>query len=316
MVSWQPQRVPSLGATAYHDATGQAKWCLATTDSLVELGIPYIHEGDTVVDFGAGTGITAQRILDSVSVPFSLVLVDNSESWLGKAHEVLSPYANVSFALLRKTGKGFQSLDEVMGRDAVQHIFSANTVHLIEDIQAVFSGMYACLTPQGRFIFQSGNIFRHDRPDGLLMIDDTIHEIHTSALDILRQTDEFIQYREGLDERIAKEASQRVCIFPRVRNIKVYKDALEKCGFHSIDVRFETVRVSYKEWLNFCTIKRIQAGILPEIGGRDATPQQERDRDTVIRLACKKYFESLAKNNSHADTESFAAEWVYVRAIK
>ena len=39
-------------------------------------------------------------------------------------------------------------------------------------------------------------------------------------------------------------------------------------------------------------VRRLQAGILPEVGGKDATPQEERDRDDLITKAANILFKT------------------------
>mgnify|MGYP006871810966 CR=1 FL=1 len=60
----------------------------------------------------------------------------------------------------------------------------------------------------------------------------------------------------------------------------------------------------------------MQAGILPEIGGKEPTVEVERDRDELITRAAQMLFIELKAKNSLADNTSFTAEWVYVQAQK
>ena len=68
--------------------------------------------------------------------------------------------------------------------------------------------------------------------------------------------------------------------------------------------------------MKFLRIRRIQAGILPEIGGKNPSIIEENDRDAIITLAIEKYFNYLKKNNSLATKNYFVTERIYVKAEK
>ena len=79
---------------------------------------------------------------------------------------------------------------------------------------------------------------------------------------------------------------------------------------------YNCFRLKYSDWINFLRIKRLQAGILPEVGGKEPTPEQEKDRDTLIIMSAKKLFKELEKFNPFADDKSYLGEWVFVSASK
>lgn len=68
--------------------------------------------------------------------------------------------------------------------------------------------------------------------------------------------------------------------------------------------------------INFLRVRRLQAGILPEVGGKDATPEAEKGRDRIISLAVRKLFSEFKKQNPFANKISFTAEWIFVQAQK
>lgn len=313
---WHPSKPTSKGATAYHDAVINASWHKKNIGELIKLVRKNIRDGHVVVDFGAGTGGSAVYLLKHIKKPFSLYLVDNSPSWLGKAHEVLSNNPNVTFFLLGKIADKHTILHETIGEEVANHVVSANTVHLISTLEDAFRGIYTALKPGGTFIFQSGNILRNAREKGILMIDDTVNRVHDITLEIIRTDSKFKKYRKGLDKRIERETPQRKLVFPDPRSIEHYLKMLKSAGFRNEEVRHRPIRVKYKDWLSFLRVKRLQAGILPEIGGREPSLKEEQDRDQLITMASLQLFKELEKQNPFADETSFTAEWIYVKAEK
>ncbi|GEM_PF-46059 len=313
---WKPERPTSKGAAAYHDAVSNAKYYTEILDELIKIFEQKINEDDIVVDFGAGTGVSAVRLLEHVKKNFELWLVDNSAAWLGKAYEVLKDKKNVKCFLLEKTDAGYATLADTIGRNKADHVISANTFHLVSDAEGAFIGINGALKEKGTFTIQSGNITRDSRPEGALMVDDTVKRVHGIALDIVRNDPKFNSYKKNLDERIKLNESQRKFVFPEPRPIEFYLDALKKAGFEYQEPVFKLFKVNYSDWQNFLMVRRLQAGILPEIGGHEPTPKEETDRDELITLATNKLFKELQKSNPLANASSFTIEVVYVSSVK
>src|SRR3989338_3771581 len=185
MKSWHPDRPTSKGSTAYHDAVSNAVYYLENLDELARMIKEKIKANDIVVDFGAGTGVSALCLLKKLQVPFKLYLVDNSPAWLGKAHEIFDGNENVRCFLLDKINARYATLAETIGHSVVDHVLSANTVHLIPDLEECFAGISLALKKGGSFTFQSGNIARASRKEGVLMVDDTIKRVHDIAMEIV-----------------------------------------------------------------------------------------------------------------------------------
>lgn len=315
-ISWVPERPTSKGASAYHNAVVNTSWHKENINELIAIFAKKVKKGDSIIDFGAGTGASAVYFLKKLKKPYFLLLVDNSPSWLGKAYEVLHTNKNTSFHLLQKNANGYQGLDGVVGKSVAQLVVSANTVHLIPDINKAFKGIYKSLSKNGLFTFQSGNIARTGRKKGLMMIDDSVKEVHDIAIYIIQTDNRFKKFRKNLRENVLSTVHQRKLVFPDPRPTEFYLRHLKSAGFKKPRVRYVRIRVSYKDWLNFLRVRRLQAGILPEIGGKDASPQLEKLRDQLITLAAKKLFSHLKKENPFANNTSFIAEWTYVIARK
>jgi len=313
---WHPDRPTSKGATTFHEAVFNSSWIKDILYELAKIANQQIKDDNIVVDFGAGTGTSALLLLKHIQKKFKLWLVDNSASWLGKAYELLNNPPYVECFLLEKKNERYATLAETVGNESVDHVISANTVHLIPNIEDTFNGINNALKKHGSFIFQTGNFTRNDRPEGALMIDDTVKSVHDIALDIVKSNPDFSIYRKDLNKRVESEQQQRKFVFPDPRPINFYLDALKNSGFDCKSAQYIPVRIRYSDWLNFLRVKRLQAGILPEIGGKEPTPKEEDDRDKLITMAALKLFRDIELNNPLADNEFFTIECVYVASAK
>lgn len=313
---WHPDKPVSKGATAFHEAVFNSSWIKDIMRELADIARPDIRNGDIVVDFGAGTGTSAILLLEHLGQQTNLWLVDNSHSWLGKAFELLHNFSNVEYFVLEKNGDKYDTLAETVGNGVVNHVVSANTVHLIPDIREVFLGIALSLKKNGTFTFETGNFIREGRPEGALMIDDTVRIVHDLALGIVRTNPKFAVYKKGLDERIEAEEAQRKFVFPDPRPIQIYLDALKEAGLIFQEPIYIPVKVKYDDWLNFLRVKRLQAGILPEIGGKEPSPKEEEDRDALIIHGALKLFKDLEENNPLADDKYFTIDIVYIKSVK
>ncbi|MBI2135163.1 methyltransferase domain-containing protein [Candidatus Woesearchaeota archaeon] len=313
---WIPDMPVSKGAEGYHNAVIGASWNVDNINELIAIIKPDIDENDIVVDFGAGTGASAISILEQLDAKISLWLVDNSPAWLAKAYEILGKNPNVSFFILGKKDGKYGTLDKTIGKNAADMVISANTFHLVPDLENAFSGIFRALKSPGKFVFQSGNISRQGMPKDVLMIEDTIHSVHDIALGMINSNPMFEEYKAGISERIVSEIPQRKFVFPSPRDMDVYLEALNHAGFQHENPVYKKIRVKYADWMNFLRVRRLQAGILPEIGGRYPSPKEERDRDAAIVLAAKQLFRELEEKNSLADSKSFAVEWAYIKCRK
>ena len=229
--SWHPDRPVSKGATAYHDAVANTSWHIDNISELIRIVKKKIRDNDIVVDFGAGTGGSAVYLLRKIDVNFELWLVDNSAAWLGKAYELLHSSPNIKYFLLDKIGERHMTLAEVLGNEIANHVISANTFHLIPNLGDAFRGINDTLKPKGTFTFQSGNIIRNGREEGIMMIDDSVKRVHEIALEIIQNDRKFEKYKKSLNRKIKEEEQQREIVFPGPRHIDEYLAALKNAGF-------------------------------------------------------------------------------------
>lgn len=312
---WRPERPVSRGAKAYHDAVTHASWHVDNIVHLIGITKPNVRPGHIVVDFGAGTGSSAVYFRRHLPKETKLVLVDNSASWLGHAYELLAQHPDVACVLL-KDGDRYLFLDEVIGEVATDHVFCANTIHLMSNLRETLEGIRRALKRRGTFAFQSGNIRRKARKNGVLMIHNTVDRVHDLAIAMIKKEKRYAAYHKDLTSRIEREYAQRKFVFPDPKPIEYYQDLLTTTGFKNLRIAYKPIRVRNRDWLTFLRVRRLQAGILPEVGGKDATPEEEHDRDALIAAASKELFSELASTNPFADRTSFAAEWVYVTVKK
>ncbi len=314
--SWIPDRPTSQGASQYHDAVVKASWHVDNIAVLISTTRKNIKKGSIVVDFGAGTGASALYFLKEIKKDFTLWLTDNSPSWLGKSYEILHQKKNVAFFVLKKVKDNYEMLHEVIGNQVADMVICANTVHLIPDVRRAFKGIYSTLKPEGVFAFQSGNIIRGGREKGLMMIDDSVIRVHDIAIQKIRKDAKLENYRKKLDQKIKINTPQRKIVFPNPRPVEFYLNELKAVGFKNPKISFKRIKVRYDDWFNFLKVRRLQAGILPEIGGKEPTPREEKDRDNLISDSAKKLFEELKNKNPFSNKKTFTAEWTYIVASK
>lgn len=310
--NWIPNKPISQGAKAYHKAVANTSWHKDNIRGLKTILQNKLEKDYTIIDYGAGTGSSAIYISKILKSGNHLILVDNSPSWLGYAYNLLSSNKKMSFNIIvkEKTGK-YQALEKVVGKNNANIVISANTVHLIPELDDTFKGIYKSLKKNGYFIFQSGNIINKNNKNKL-MIEDTVREVHDISINIINNSDHFKAYRKGLDERILSESTQRKFVFPDPRPIDLYVKSLKSQGFRSISTSTQDIKIKYKDWLNFLNVRRLQAGILPEIGGRHPSNKEENDRSKIIEIAALELFKKMVKNNQLATKISFTASWTYV----
>ena len=314
--SWRPNKCASEGANMYHEAVVDTSWYYDNLIYMVNMVNKIVKTDDVVVDFGAGTGISALFLLKNSIKSFKIFLVDNSPSWLCKAYELLGDNPDIDFFILEKKGDGYLTLAETIGNERADIVISANTFHLIPNLNDTFKGIYDSLKKSGTLIIQSGNIIRKGRPEGVMMIDNTVENVHNIAIEIIKSNKKYSIYAENIEECIKKELSQRKMIFPDPRPVETYIDVLKSVGFECGGYQHKEIKVKYEDWKKFLRIKRVQAGILPEIGGKNPSKDDENIRDEIVTMAIDQLFGDMKKNNSIANHDYFTAEWIYIDAHK
>jgi SAM-dependent methyltransferase len=315
-ISWEPDQPASRGATEYHNAVIGAPYYIESLGEFGNFAKNKIKENDLVIDFGAGTGVSTLELLKKINLHFKVWLIDNSASWLGKAYELFKGNPNIKCFLLQKKENRYSTLAETIGKERANDVISANTMHLIPNLKDTFKGIYDSLKPDGNFIFQSSNIDREDREKGVMMIDNCINRVHELSLEIIRTEKKFEKYKMDLDKRIEIAKALRKFIFPDARMLEVYIEYLKEVGFKKPYSYYKAFKVKYADFLKFLKVKALQVGILPEVGGKDATPEEINDRDEIVTSAAHMMFKEFKENNARADDQSFTSESVYISTVK
>ena len=222
----------------YDDLSLKArKWHKEATKPLIDLAINEIKNGDTIVDYGSGTGGSAIELvksLDNLDLDYNLILVDPLESWFSKAYDLLKDRPNVFFCKsYGKNSKGnfsFLKLGQLLGINKADIILSSSTIHLIPAniLQSLFEEFYHALSDNGKFIWSSGDIPSKDMPEYCHLLHDPYREI----LKLVRSSDEYLDFELEFDEsRVIEMRKNADKIFPYSNDIKYYLDALSQSKF-------------------------------------------------------------------------------------
>jgi len=143
--------------------TGPREWDAETYDAIsvaqFAWGVEVIerlelHEGESVLDAGCGSGKVSAELIARVPGGGSLIAVDGSEAMIEKARERLGE--DVTYLVA--------DLSELEVPEPVDLVFSTATFHWIPDHDKLFGHIAATLRPGGRLVAQcggEGNVARH-----------------------------------------------------------------------------------------------------------------------------------------------------------
>jgi SAM-dependent methyltransferase len=287
-------------------------------DRTVEQLAAELGPGDLLLDYSGGTGILAGRLLEEVEERrFGLLIVDSSPKFLRVALEKLGGHERVGFRLVRylREERRLQLVEEVVGpalaERGVDAVVSTNAVHLYYDLEDTLRSWHALLRPGRRAFVQSGNIGVPGLAEDTWIIDETVEAIQAAAVELVRTSDEWIEYRAGLDDaaRTATYDDLRRRFFLPVRPLAYYVDALEAAGFTVDDVGHRTVEAHVDQWYEF--LATYHEGVLGWVGGSErveGSPPSDpavEDRLRLLRAAMSVVFR---------DRPSFSACWTYITA--
>lgn len=323
---WPPgmERVPDEGwvkgapgerARSY-DAVGDHGW-YANLDPTVEAVLERVEAGDVIVDYSAGTGLLADRLLQrGLPEGVGVLGVDASPSFLRLAVDKHGDHPAAAFRRLEpgEGGDRLQRLDEALPDPlvgAVDGLVSANAVHLYRGLPETVEGWARALAPGAWAHVQSGNVGPPEALDeGVWLLDETVDALAEAAEDVVRQDPTLARYREALDDPAGMEAHRRLRrrFFPPLRPLEAYTSVLEEGGLAVEEVTRRRIPVDLGEWEAF--LATYADGFLGWIGGVERVegeaPSEEalRDRRRVLARAADRVF----------DGETFEACWTYVEA--
>ena len=293
----------------YHngDLNHPADWHRESVKHLIDLTLPHIHEGALVVDYGSGTGgsaIELLKVLDERDISIELVLMDPLISWFGKARELLGHRDDVHFELSILTDDSgntvFRELGDVLSGRKADVIISSSTLHLIPisalgDLARQFS---ECLSPNGVFVWDSGDVECDFRPKDTALL----HDPYRAVRKLLRDDDSRQAMLAEMAEEDAIRAERRVDrIFPVPFSVDAILDPLTEAGFTN-EVTDHVVEFSNEDAERFILVPR-----LAEIA---APLMQGKVRDDSIREVLSIALSDMRKSGC-ASTDSYRSHWVY-----
>ena len=276
----------------------------------------FLNDGDALVDYSAGTGILASRLLAG-DADFGVLLVDSSPKFLRLALEKFRHDERVAFRWIRflRDEKRIQFVDEVVRGELLTRGFKAlattNAIHLYYDLPATIACWKRILCPGGAVFAQSGNI-RHPRaPAGHWIIDETVEAVHEEALRIVSVDPDYRPYVEGTrdPERMKVYERLRRKFFLPVRDLEYYLEAFEEAGLPVTDVSYTAYDADVEQWYQF--LSTYHEGVLGWVGGSERIeaeppePEAIADRLSLMRKAMDRVFKGKT---------SFLAGWTYLRA--
>ena len=279
------------------------------------------QDSDTLVlDYSGGTGILTRRLLARPNTErFGVLIVDSSPKFLRLALEKSKDDQRVAYRLIRflKSEKRPESLAEVVdesiwgrGADAV---VSTNAIHLYYALDETLKGWFDILRPGGVAYVQSGNIRNPDAPSDAWIIDETVEHIHRAAMDIVRDHQDFSEYRDLLEdiEYMKAHDALRAKYFLPVRHVDHYQDAFERTGFKIRSRVVRTFDALVTDWYDFLSV--YHEGVLGWVGGAEKIVGHAASDDEVIQ---RKRLMSMAMDKIFDGNNRFRASWTYFQCEK
>lgn len=274
-----------------------------------------LGENKVLVDFSAGTGILAGRLLAAIKHPVGILNVDASAKFLRVAIENLSDDERTAFRLLSylKPEKRLQVIDEVLEQPMLDRgadiITATNAIHLYYDLPDTLASWARVLNPGGLALICSANMHNPDARPGDWIIDDTVAKVHELVAELVLREPAFEQYRAALQDpvSVAAHTKLREKVFVPVRPLQYYADTFDSAGFEVLHVFDSTIFARVDEWCQL--LETYHDGVLswvggsPKVEGTEPTPDALRDRLFLIRYAMDKLFPAQ---------ESFPATWTYL----
>ena len=317
--NWTPNNVSKsdlVDGDLYHrslyaegDIEQPLGWHRDSIAKLVQTAASRISDGDTVLDYGAGTGgsaIELLKVLDSKGIQITLVLVDPLPSWFSKAWELLHHRSDVEFRLSfdydSELGKKrfFTATELLNGRQA-NLILTSSTMHLIpsKTIPSLIEEIHAVLIPGGWFIWDSGDIDVPTRPASSCLLHDPYRSVHAKAV----ASAEHQVALSSLDDQLQ---AQRILhktgrIFPTPPTAEIITDAIDAVGFQS---EYSTLEVSMadEDALRFILVPRLAAVA--------AGIEDEAARTALIERCLAETLDEL-RASGQADENGYRSHWTY-----
>jgi SAM-dependent methyltransferase len=313
---WTRQPVENL-ARGY-DTVENHGW-YDNLDPTVHDAARFVDAGDLVVDYSAGTGIFADRLLDHPDAGrIGVLAVDSSAKFLRLALDKLGDDERVAFRHIpycpdeNRITRMQEVLEASMLERGVEALVSTNAIHLYYGLDETLESWRSLLQPGGQAFVQSGNIAQPEPTDAWI-IDETVHEIHDQAREIVREDDAYAAYRDVLEDpdRMQAYDALREKFFVPLRELDHYLDALTRAGFDVIDVSRETITARTDEWREFLSV--YDEGVLGWVGG---SPRVEDTEPSKTDLEARGELIDRAMDRVFDGEDTFEAVWTHVTCRK
>jgi SAM-dependent methyltransferase len=274
-----------------------------------------LSENKVLVDFSAGTGILAKRLLSAIRHDVGILNVDASGKFLRVAVENLGGDERAAFRLLSylKTEKRLQLIDEVVEQPMLERgadiITATNAIHLYYDLPDTLTSWTRVLNPGGLALICSANMHNPGARRGDWIIDETVAKVNEIVAELVLRDPAFEKYRPALEDPsvTAAHTKLREKVFVPVRPLEYYTDTFSDTGFDVLHVFDSTIFARVDEWYQL--LETYHDGVLswvggsPKVEGVEPTPEAMCDRLFLIRYALEKLF---------PNQESFPATWTYL----
>ena len=188
-----------------------------------------------------------------------------------------------------------------------------NAIHLYYDLDDTLASWRRSVRKRGRIYIQSGNINNPHAPDGTWIIDETVEHIHRAAMDIVRDHQDFSEYRDLLEdiEYMKAHDALRAKYFLPVRHVDHYQDAFERTGFKIRSRVVRTFDALVTDWYDFLSV--YHEGVLGWVGGAEKIVGHAASDDEVIQ---RKRLMSMAMDKIFDGNNRFRASWTYFQCEK
>jgi hypothetical protein len=282
-------------------------WHSDSVKHLNNLVLPHIEDGAVIVDYGSGTGgsaIELLKVLDERGISVKLILIDPLVSWFYKAREILGERDNIHFELSiaedENGGMIFRTMKEILGDEKADVIISASTLHLVPekalpDLGAQFA---SSLTPNGIFVWNSGDIESNLCPDNSALLHDPYRMVREHLRDDTLRKSRMEEMGGDYSSRFERRVDR---IFPIPYSIDVILDAFDSAGLEC-QLSSHVVEFSAEDAERFILVPRLAA---------IAAPLHEGDeRDSAVKDAIRAVLSKMRVQGTASEV-AYRSHWVY-----
>jgi len=309
---WARQSIDEFGVN--YNNLGNHGWYKNLEPTISQVLVA-LDENKMLVDFSAGTGILAKRLLAKINYPVGILNVDASAKFLRVAIENLGGDERAAFRLLRwlKHEQRLQLIDEVVEPSLLDRgadvLTATNAIHLYDNLAETLTSWTRVLKPGGLVLIGSANVSNKRARPGDWIIDETVAKVNEIAAELVLKEPAFERYRANLENTAAFDAHTKLRekVFVPVRPLDYYLDTFRECRYEVVHVFDSTIFARVDEWSDF--LATYHDGVLSWVGGSEKvdghgpSPEALRDRLFLIRYGMEKLFPAQ---------ESFPCTWTYI----